>query len=38
MATYYCPKCGAMLASKRDVPQHVKRCGNRRFVIFDNRK
>jgi hypothetical protein len=34
MASYYCPKCGAMLGDKRKIPAHARKCGNRRFAIF----
>lgn len=31
---YHCKKCGAMVV-KHKIPGHVKRCGNRRFSLFE---
>ncbi len=36
MALYHCPKCNTFV-DKRQIPAHVKKCGNRGFSIYKRR-
>jgi hypothetical protein len=37
MAFFFCTKCHATITDKRKIPAHVKKCGNRRFAVFQSR-